>query len=60
MTDTSNNPEPANSQHDADTDAVVDAAAGSEHPTPAAEQPATPETPAAQPTAQQPTAQQWR
>ncbi|MGO4536139.1 trypsin-like peptidase domain-containing protein [Leifsonia sp. 2MCAF36] len=56
MTDTPNTPEPAKPQHDADTDAVVDAAAGPEH-TPAAPT-AAPETPAQQPTAEQPTAQQ--
>src|SRR3954453_21677129 len=36
MTDTPNTPEPAKPQHDADTDAVVDAAAGPQQ-TPAAE-----------------------
>jgi len=57
MTDTPNTPEPAKPQHDADTDAVVDAAAGSEH-TPAAETTAPETTAAPQPTAEQPTAQQ--
>lgn len=59
MTDTPNTPEPAKPQHDADTDAVLDAPAGSEH-TPAAEQaaPAAAQPAAEQPTAQQPTAEQ--
>lgn len=63
MTDTPNTPEPAKPQHDADTDAVVDAA-GAEH-TPAAEsapqnpvQPAAQQPSAEQPTTQQPTAEQ--
>jgi len=73
MTDTPNTPEPAKPQHDADTDAVVDAAgqeqaptAGAAAPQPAEStapaQPAAAETPAqpaaAQPAAEQPTAVQ--
>jgi putative serine protease PepD len=59
MTDTPNTPEPAKPQHDADTDAVVDAAAGSEQSRPA-ETPAqqAPAAENAQPTAEQPTAAQ--
>ncbi|WP_374007062.1 trypsin-like peptidase domain-containing protein [Leifsonia sp. LS-T14] len=60
MTDTPNTPEPAKPQNDADTDAVVDASAGSEHTPaqPAAEQPTAVQPTAEQPTAVQPTAEQ--
>lgn len=57
MTDTPNTPEPAKPQHDADTDAVVDAAGTEPTPAAPAEQTPTDQTPADQtPAAQTPAA----